>query len=36
MSRRANRTVLALVLTLIGMLMLLLNLHTPLMMDDYD
>ena len=36
MSRRANRVVLALVLTLIGMLMLLLNLHTPLMMDDYD
>ena len=36
MSRRANRLVLALVLTLIGMLMLLLNLHTPLMMDDYD
>ena len=36
MSRRANWTVLALVLTLIGMLMLLLNLHTPLMMDDYD
>lgn len=36
MSRRANWLVLALVLTLIGMLMLLLNLHTPLMMDDYD
>lgn len=36
MSRRANRVVLALALTLIGMLMLLLNLHTPLMMDDYD
>lgn len=36
MSRRANRVVLALVLTLIGTLMLMLNLHTPLMMDDYD
>lgn len=36
MSRRENRVVLALVLTLIGTLMLLLNLHTPLMMDDYD
>lgn len=36
MSRRENMVILALVLTLIGMLMLLLNLHTPLMMDDYD
>lgn len=36
MSGRFNRAVLALVLTLIGTLMLLLNLHTPLMMDDYD
>lgn len=36
MSRRANRAILALVLMLIGASMLLLNLHTPLMMDDYD
>ncbi|MGN0773143.1 MAG: DUF6056 family protein [Candidatus Ventricola sp.] len=36
MSRRANRALLALALVLIGASMLLLNLHTPLMMDDYD
>ena len=36
MSRRANRAILALVLALIGASMLLLNFHTPLMMDDYD
>ena len=36
MSGQANRALLALVLLLIGASMLLLNLHTPLMMDDYD
>lgn len=36
MSMRANRTAYLLLLAFIGALMLALNAHTPLMMDDYD
>ena len=36
MSRRRSRVAVALMLVFIGTLMLLLNIHTPLMMDDYD